>query len=335
MIHRETPEGLPGSNPSLRGLLPLAAISFLLSAAAGVAAGPGGVPFFDRTRALILGISAGLFLGWYAVILLLRSIPLASRFTDSNTRHVDIGRLWRHLHVDPKTGVLAFALTAYGVTGAQSLSEIYRTHADLWHDSRLWAIEEPLFLWLSENPAPLLMAWDEIYKLMWSFVLCCAVILYSARRFAHFQDLLLACVLAFYFTRSFAILFPNAGPVFYRAEYFHLEGTVSAWAQGMLSRYMAGDIPQNGLIPGTMGMPSLHIALSGMAAYSLFREWRRSAWVTLPALLLVWCSTVILGWHYLLDGVGGLMVGALSLAAAKGIRRISPAVAVSPQPAPP
>lgn len=314
----------PDNHPPLRDALPLAVISLSFSAAAGVAAGSGGVPFVDRTRVYILGISAGLFLGWYAVIFLLRSISLAPHFTDPATRHVSIVRLWRHLHVDIRTGVLAFVLAAYGITGAQSLSEIYRTHAGVWHDSSLWAIEEPLFRWLSENPAPLLAAWDEIYKLMWSFVLCCAVILYSARRFAPFQDLLLACVLAFYFTRTFAILFPNAGPVFYRAEYFHLEGTVSAWAQGMLARYMAGEISQNGLIPGTMGMPSLHIALSGMAAYSLFREWRRSLWFTLPALLLVWCSTVILGWHYLLDGVGGLMVGALSILSARGVRRIVP-----------
>jgi hypothetical protein len=118
------------------------------------------------------------------------------------------------------------------------------------------------------------------------------------------------------------LLFPTAGPAFYNAELFNLSGTHCAKTQQLLRLYMDGQITQNGLMPGTMAMPSLHVGLMAIAVWRLACIWRRTLWVSMPWFLLVWMSTVMLGWHYVLDGVGGIIVITIAMLIARIIDKL-------------
>ena len=87
----------------------------------------------------------------------------------------------------------------------------------------------------------------------------------------------------------------------------------------MLLLYMNGEFTQNGFIPGTMGMPSLHIGLAAMATWVLACHTRWTLWFTAPWLCLIWLSTIMLGWHYILDGLGGVALAAVSMTFAYGL----------------
>jgi membrane-associated phospholipid phosphatase len=69
-------------------------------------------------------------------------------------------------------------------------------------------------------------------------------------------------------------------------------------------------------------MPSLHVAMVALTAYWLATAKRWTMFITVPWVLLVWTSTVILGWHYILDGVGGIILGAACAWATHQILRV-------------
>jgi membrane-associated phospholipid phosphatase len=61
-------------------------------------------------------------------------------------------------------------------------------------------------------------------------------------------------------------------------------------------------------IAGTAAFPSLHVAVPAHLALATRPGWwRRSAWLLT---LVTWFCSVILGWHYLVDGEGGILVAA-------------------------
>lgn len=76
---------------------------------------------------------------------------------------------------------------------------------------------------------------------------------------------------------------------------------------------MKGGVIQNGLIPGTMAMPSLHIGLTAITAWFLYPRFGWTGWISAFWLTLIWLSTVFLGWHYILDGLGGILVSVISI----------------------
>ena len=129
----------------------------------------------------------------------------------------------------------------------------------------------------------------------------------------HFFLLVTALVWSFVLTRVIAIYFPSQGPAFFRPSMFDLSGTTSGEVQRVLALYMAGQVPQNGMLPGTMAMPSLHVGMPFLATWLLARSLPRTLWVTLPWFVLNWASTVFLGWHYALDGVGGIAIAFIAL----------------------
>lgn len=57
-------------------------------------------------------------------------------------------------------------------------------------------------------------------------------------------------------------------------------------------------------------MPSLHVAMVTLTSYWLAAAKRWTVFVTVPWVLMVWMSTVVLGWHYILDGAAGVALGA-------------------------
>ena len=63
------------------------------------------------------------------------------------------------------------------------------------------------------------------------------------------------------------------------------------------------------LLGGVSAMPSLHLGMVTLTSYWLALEKRWTLCVTVPWVLLVWMSTIVLGWHYIMDGAGGIVLG--------------------------
>src|SRR5260370_2037870 len=142
--------------------------------------------------------------------------------------------------------------------------------------------------------------------------------LVTAERADSYMAFAIAIVLAFYCTTGIAMLFPVAGPEYYQPGLFrYLDGSISQQLQEYLGRYQVGGIPQNGLLYGKMSMPSLHVALTAMATWFVARHWPVALWYAIPCAALIWISTVVLAWHYALDGVAALGMAWLCLAVAQ------------------
>lgn len=102
-------------------------------------------------------------------------------------------------------------------------------------------------------------------------------------------------------------------------------------------RWMEFNVPLQGplVIPATLAMvnsgsngvdvfPSLHFAVS---FYLLIFDWwhaRRRFWLCLLPCVLLWCSTVLLRFHYFVDLAGGLVVALIGLWIAARHSRGSP-----------
>ncbi len=240
-------------------------------------------------------------------------------FTDPETGNVNLPALWKDCYTLPYKGIIIIIIMTFGITCAQSFSEYYRQATHTWHDPELWLLEESLFSLLKGSYIDIPILWDYVYFMFWPFLMLVFCVLY---RMQHYYDLSLisiATVLCYFQTRLLAIMFPTAGPVFYKADAFNLSGTLSAKTQSMLMSYMQGDISQNGLIPGTMGMPSLHIGVTAMAAWFLARRIVKMRWLLLIWVFLTWIATLILGWHYAIDGIGGIAVAVTSVLAARWV----------------
>lgn len=265
-----------------------------------------------------------MFLASLGAVSLIESIWRIREFVEDETGQVNLHAI-RHstiFKINPITGVAVSALMGYGIIGCANLAEIYRATATLWHDDSLWRIEEPLFSALLGSWVDVPAVWDRVYFLIWPFLFMAMALIFKVGRQQIIVQLALAVVIAFYFTRCINLLLPTAGPAFYQTELFSLGGTISERAQEGLRLYMDGRIPQNGLIPGTMAMPSLHVGLTAIAVWFLAREWRWTLWLTVPWLLLIWLSTIMLGWHYALDGVGGILVVWIAILVARAILHV-------------
>jgi membrane-associated phospholipid phosphatase len=262
-----------------------------------------------------------LFLSSLLAVSLIESIWHVRKFTRDESGQVNLQVLLTSgiFKLDLPVGIAVPVLMGFGVVACANMAEIYRLTTVDWHDGSLWQIEEPLFGVLLGSWLNVPLVWDRVYFLIWPFVFMAMALVYKKSGEQRFMLIVLAVVIAFFLTRCINLLFPTAGPAFYQPKLFYLEGTASDFVQAGLRLYMAGHIPQNGLMPGTMAMPSLHVGLVAMAAWFLACEWRWTRWLTLPWVLLVWLSTIMLGWHYALDGVGGVLVVGLAIAAAKFI----------------
>lgn len=310
---------------SLFQILPLILTTFFLFILAFILASRYSVNLssFDKWYNRIIYFPL-LFLLCFIVTGLIESYFSLSNFTDKTSGQVKIRELWQAtlFKINPFSGILVSSLMGLGIIGCANLTEIYRSVTVVWHDSVLWEIEKPLFINLINSWINVPWIWDHIYFSLWVFVFISMAIVYRVCPFKRFVQVAMAVVIAFYLTRCLNLLFPTAGPAFYNAELFNLSGTHCAKTQQLLRLYMDGQITQNGLMPGTMAMPSLHVGLMAIAVWRLACIWRRTLWVSMPWFLLVWMSTVMLGWHYVLDGVGGIIVITISMLIASIIDKL-------------
>jgi PAP2 superfamily len=274
--------------------------------------------FWGRMGLLLLFVLISFFLD------LIHSIFEVKRFVNPQTGQVNVVELWREVYTNPLPGMTVAFIMFIGVTNAQDLSEVYRISTRYWHDAELWQLELACFTWLKGSFIDYPAFWDYIYFSLWTYLIVAFAIVYKAGKFHYVGILSISTVLSFFITRLVALQYATAGPVFYQPEFFNIAGTLSSEAQAMLRLYMQGKILQNGFIPGTMAMPSLHVGLTFIATWLLACNARWSLWLTVPLTGLVWLSTIMLGWHYIVDGLGGILVAAVSMAFAHVLLKVMP-----------
>lgn len=304
------------------GCIPLIATVVVLSIITKLYAGGFEVDKFNSVRWLGIGTIVVLFLLTSFLVDLIDSLWQVKRFVNQETKKVNVIDLWRETYTNPLAGAVVIFIMAIGVANAQDLSEVYRNSVIHWHDAELWRLESGLFKRLKGSFLDSPHFWDGIYFSLWGYLVLVYSILYKAAKFHHCAVFSISTVLGFFITRWSALKYATAGPVFYQPEFFNISGTVSSEAQKMLLLYMSGELEQNGFIPGTMGMPSLHVGLTVMATWLLACHVRRTLWLTTPWLSLIWLSTIMLGWHYVLDGLGGVALAAASMIFAHGLLQV-------------
>ena len=131
-------------------------------------------------------------------------------------------------------------------------------------------------------------------------------------------------------------LLPSLGPAFVRPELFaELRVTQVTELQQMLAsdrQIVLGDPHASDRVHGIAGFASLHVAIVFSAALvahvvGLSRSVRGALWVFLVLTVL---STIYFGWHYVVDDVAGLAIGALAVWL--GARATGHPVAWTPRP---
>jgi len=187
-----------------------------------------------------------------------------------------------------------------------------------WRDDVLWDLEEPLLLWVTSLEIPV-SAWDLLYHNAWTIE---AAVLFSlmvlSRSRVTVLRFFISFMLLYYSGRMLGLLNPVMGPAFYRPEHFaYLQGSTTAQLMELIHQLMSagpGGTWRSGiLLGGVSAMPSLHVGMVSLTAYWLGRSVPWTLYLAVPWVLMVWMSTVALGWHYALDGLGGIALAAVCI----------------------
>ncbi|MDR3409609.1 MAG: phosphatase PAP2 family protein [Formivibrio sp.] len=215
--------------------------------------------------------------------------------------------------------VLMIVLTSWVILGTSNITLISLNlvgHVTHWRDPYLWRLEGPIIEWITKRPINV-TAWDSLYHSAWLIEMFAAFVLIVIGRGSRIiLYFCLSIILLFYFGRFAGLVNPIMGPAFFHPELFkYLDGSISDKAMHLVSSIMASPaenaIEDGGvLLGGVSAMPSLHVAMVAVTSYWLAVSRRWTLFVTVPWVLLVWTSTVVLGWHYILDGAGGIAFGA-------------------------
>lgn len=190
------------------------------------------------------------------------------------------------------------------------------------HDASLEIFERALFAgilpteWIVKRCSSGALAfWESIYGLLSVFMFVSVTIALYYEGFRGGVRLTLAFSIGLFIDVFFTLWYPTVGPLFVHPNWFDgLRGLPS----GELSSFLMLTVEQYRQAPGTVyacggisAMPSYH--LYGWICAMVY--WRHlSKKVFLFALLLTllnWASTFILGWHYLLDGLAGIVLALL------------------------
>ncbi|MBA5686207.1 phosphatase PAP2 family protein [Rugamonas apoptosis] len=313
----------PAALGAPRTLSPLAVVGATLTIGAHWSAGTLSVGVLTWPQVMVAAYFTGCYALLFSLLAVLESVRRMRRFRAPDGR-IDVAALWRAVFQADSAvmGCMLVFGAILAISGNANLVQIYRSATTVWYDPVLWQFEQPLWRAVLRFRLVPLAWWESIYHLMWLYVLLVLALLVKARRTESSVTLAVAIVLAFYGTTAIALRFPVAGPEYYHpASFAHLRGTLSGQLQAYLQAYQAGRIAQNGLLYGTMAMPSLHVAITAMATWFVGRHWPRALCCAVPLALLIWASTIVLGWHYALDGVAALALAALCVASARAIVR--------------
>jgi PAP2 superfamily len=119
-------------------------------------------------------------------------------------------------------------------------------------------------------------------------------------------------------------LLPSLGPIYYEPAAFQaLPPSAVTSLQDLLLEQRIDFVsdPATGAAQSIAAFASLHVSIffTGVLAAHMFglaRGWRIGAWALLGLTTL---STIYLGWHYVLDDVAGLVLGAMAIVLARAL----------------
>ncbi len=198
------------------------------------------------------------------------------------------------------------------------------------HDAELWAYELRWLGWLrGENLSPiglyplvrnpwLFALLERAYLMLFAeiFLVLIVTVRQGADRVAEYLRALFACYLL---GLCVFLVYPTVGPTLHAPQAF--SAAFAETSTGRLTRSMGSEL--RALATGELlngfgyfvALPSLHVA----AAWVIQTRLRRTPilfWICVPVNMLLISSTVLLGYHYLVDALAGaiLAAGVLRLA---------------------
>jgi len=153
--------------------------------------------------------------------------------------------------------------------------------------------------------------WYYPYMSITAFIFIAA----ASRRLA--QEYLCAFVSLFLFGVLWIYAVPTLGPVFVKPELysFMAGGDIAGLQRELWEMHQALRAnPSSGEgVFMISGFPSLHVAVAVLGSIYLARISRLLSWASWVFVVLIFNSTIYLGWHYLLDDVGSLLLVACSV----------------------
>lgn len=192
-------------------------------------------------------------------------------------------------------------------------------------DDRLWAADIFLFGmnhyraltdWRAANPG-IVRGLDIIYIGLLQQICWSAFFFHGARNFSDARRYLLAMFLIYTFGPLVYFIAPSMGPIFYAPQSFsdlrfaapdtwHLAEFLLANTNATVAG-VAHEIAPFGFIAA---LPSLHVGISLIMLLAM-RESLLAIFFNLALLLFTIAATNILGWHYVVDAIAGLILGVL------------------------
>lgn len=177
-----------------------------------------------------------------------------------------------------------------------------------WFDS--WLIQFDRVLtgvypwdWLAQFESPARNDFMQVmYMTYFPALVVLPGILYGKREWRAFWAVLTSMALAHYTVYVTAVLLPIESPyhAFAMLRQVPLAGGPATWLMDLVERF--------GRVHGA-AFPSAHVAGAFAALLGAWRYRRWLFWVHLPLLILMIISTVYGRYHYLGDGLAGLLVG--------------------------
>lgn len=223
--------------------------------------------------------------------------------------------------------LLLVLVTIYFLVGTSNISyislELLET-SPRWQDALFWELEGPLLVALTRGGVRMDL-WQTVYNSGWNAeMLALFAVIVSSRCPARVAAFCVSFLLLFYVGRLIGLAAPVMGPAFFVPDHFtHLEGSLTGWMMEQVAATMQAGSSALATgatrLGGVAAMPSLHVGMVALAGWWLVRSLPWLAPLVVLWVLAVWTSTVLLGWHYLLDGLGGIATAALCIAGTRPI----------------
>ncbi|MFI5360521.1 MAG: phosphatase PAP2 family protein [Elusimicrobiota bacterium] len=228
-------------------------------------------------------------------------------------------------HISPRSGFILRHCALYGlahvalsffVTGIQ-VTPFAPIDAALQHwDHTLHFDTAAVLAWTAAHPslrAFLNLCYDSTDAQL-ALAPLAAGFAFDRRRMRVF---LYAFTYAFLAGGLFYYYFPSSGPAgFYQSPFFmNIQRLTTAkffWVHHFQ--------PVPTILGGMIAFPSFHVAWAVLTTYAAL-PYRKLFWAAAALNVLVVASTVLLGWHYLVDVPAGLILGGLSLYAGERTHR--------------